>query len=56
MDEIKSRFPYTLKAYLDDEELMKKKQDELNESIKDYENAIMDLEEAIAKLLGEKDE
>lgn len=56
MDEIKSRFPYTLKIYLDDEELMKKKQDELNESIKDYENAIKDLEEAIAKLMEEKDE
>lgn len=56
MDEIKSRFPYTLKIYLDDEELMKKKQDELNESIKDYENAIKDLEEAIAKLLEEKNE
>lgn len=56
MDEIKSRFPYTLKIYLDDDSLMKKKQDELSESIKDYENAIMDLEEAIAKLLEEKDE
>ena len=56
MDEIMSRFPYTLKVYLDDDSLMKKKQDELNESIKDYENAIMDLEEAIAKLLEEKDE
>lgn len=56
MDEIKSRFPYTLKIYLDDEELMKKKQDELNESIKDYENAIKDLDEAIAKLLEEKNE
>ena len=56
MDEIKSRFPYTLKIYLDDDALMKKKQDELNESIKDYENAIKDLEEAIAKLLEEKDE
>lgn len=56
MDEIKSRFPYTLKIYLDDDALMKKKQDELNESIKDYENAIKDLDEAIAKLLEEKDE
>lgn len=56
MDEIKSRFPYTLKTYLDDDALMKKKQDELNESIKDYENAIKDLDEAIAKLLEEKDE
>lgn len=56
MDEIKSRFPYTLKIYLDDDSLMKKKQDELNTNINDYENAIMDLEEAIAKLLEEKDE
>lgn len=56
MDEIKSRFPYTLKIYLDDDALMKKKQDELNESIKDYENAIKDLDEAIAKLLEEKNE
>lgn len=56
MDEIKRRFPYTLKIYLDDDALMKKKQDELNESIKDYENAIKDLDEAIAKLLEEKDE
>ncbi len=56
MDEIKSCFPYTLKVYLDDDSLMKKKQDELSESIKDYENAIKDLDEAIAKLLEEKDE
>ena len=56
MDEIKNRFPYTLKAYLDDDELMKERQDDLRGTIEDFENAIKDLEEAIAKLLEEKDE
>lgn len=56
MDEIKSRFPYTLKVYLDDVELRKKKKNELEDSINDYNLAIKDVEEAIAKLLEEKDE
>lgn len=56
MDEIKSCFPYTLKIYLDDVELSRKKKKELEDSINNYNLAINDLEEAIAKLLEEKDE